>query len=103
MIICIINLFIFFFRAVAYATATAMPDPNRTCSLRHRLRLNLLSKARDGAHILMDTSRIRFHRATIGTPIKGFFHSLFFQLLSQKRNFNDLKVNFFVLNGFNYL
>ena len=44
----------------AYTTATAMWDPNCICDLydsswQHRI-LNLLSKARDGTHILMGTS-----------------------------------------------
>ena len=47
---------------LAYTTATAMPDPSCTCDLCCSLQqcqiLNPLSKARDGARILMDTSRI---------------------------------------------
>ena len=44
---------------LAYATATAMPDPNSICNLRHSLQqcqiLNPLSYARDQTLILMDT------------------------------------------------
>ena len=43
----------------AYTTAAAMPDPRRICklhrSLQQRWILNLLSKARDWTHILLDT------------------------------------------------
>ena len=43
-----------------YTTATATPDPSCICNLHHSLQqhwiLNPLSKARDGTHILMDTS-----------------------------------------------
>ena len=48
---------------LAYATATAMPDPSRVCDLYHSSRqhwiLNPLSEARDRIHILMDTSQLR--------------------------------------------
>ena len=44
---------------LAYATATAMPDPSRTCNLHHSSwccgNLNPLSEARDRTLILMDT------------------------------------------------
>ena len=44
----------------AYATATATPDLSRVCHLHHSSRqrqvLNPLSKARDRAQVLMDTS-----------------------------------------------
>ena len=56
----------------AYTTATAMRDPSRICDLHHSSRqhwiLNPLSKARDWTCILMYTSQIHFHWATIGTP-----------------------------------
>ena len=46
----------------AYTTATAMLYPSNICDLYHSLKqcqiLNPLSKARDRAYILMDTSRI---------------------------------------------
>ena len=45
-----------------YTTATATPDPSCICNLHHSLQqhwiLNPLSKARDGTHILMDTSQV---------------------------------------------
>ena len=54
------------------AYATAMRDPGRGYDLHHcsqqRQILNALSEARDGTHTLTDTSRIRFHCATMGTP-----------------------------------
>ena len=59
---------------VAYATATATPDtsPSRVCHVHHGPWqcgiLNPLSKARDGTCLLMDTSRIGFRWATMGTP-----------------------------------
>ena len=47
---------------VAYATATAMPDPSRVCNLHHSSRqcqiLDPLSKARDRTCILMGASRV---------------------------------------------
>ena len=45
----------------AYAPATAMLDPNHICNLLHSWQhqiLNPLGKARDGTHILMDTSQV---------------------------------------------
>ena len=52
-----------------------MPDPSCVCNLHHSLRqwqiLNPLSEAKDQTHILMDTSRVPFCWATMGTP--GFF------------------------------
>ena len=60
----------------AYPTATAMPDPSRVCDLHHsswqHQILNPQSKARDPTRILIHTSWVRFHCATIGT------HTLFF-------------------------
>ena len=44
------------------AASLCMPQPQQ-----HRIP-NPLSKVRDRTHILMDTSRILFHCATIGTP-----------------------------------
>uniref|UniRef100_A0A8D1DAL5 Uncharacterized protein n=1 Tax=Sus scrofa TaxID=9823 RepID=A0A8D1DAL5_PIG len=55
----------------AYTTATATPDPSRVCDLHYssqqRRILNPLSEARDRTCVLMDTSQIRFHGATMGT------------------------------------
>ena len=61
----------------AYTTAIATPDWSRVFDLhhsswQHRI-LNPLRIARDHTHILMDTSRICFHRATMGTPKIGHF------------------------------
>ena len=57
---------------LAYTTATATWDRSHICELHHSSRQrwihNPLSKARDQTHILMDTSQIRFHCATTGTP-----------------------------------
>ena len=56
----------------AYTTATATPDPSHVFDLHHSSRqwriLNHLSLARDGTHVLKDTSRVHFHGATTGTP-----------------------------------
>ena len=47
---------------LAYATATAMWDLSCICDLHHSSQqqqiLNPLSKATDGTHVLMDTSRV---------------------------------------------
>ena len=55
----------------AYITATAMPDPSHDCDLHHSSRQrqipDLLSKAWDQTHILMDSSQIPFCCATMGT------------------------------------
>ena len=58
--------------AYAIAKATETQDPSHFCDLnqsswQHQI-LAPLSKARDRIHILMDTSRICFHCATMGTP-----------------------------------
>ena len=56
----------------AYTTATAKQDPSLICDLHHsswqHWILNLLSKTRDQACILMDTSRVHYHWPTTGTP-----------------------------------
>ena len=56
----------------AYTTATAIPDPSRIFDLHHSSQehgiLNPLSEARDQTRILMNTSRVHYHRATVGTP-----------------------------------
>ena len=56
----------------AYATATAKRDLSHVGDLHYssgqHLILNPLSKARDQTCIVMDTSSICFHWATMGTP-----------------------------------
>ena len=57
---------------LAYTTATAIPDPKcvQQCWI-----LNPLREARDRTYILMNTSRISFHWATVGTASLCFsFH-----------------------------
>ena len=58
---------------LAHATATAKQDLSRICNLYHRSQqcciLNALSKARDQTHVLMQTSRVRYCWAMMGTPI----------------------------------
>ena len=63
--------------AYTTATATRAPrDPIRVCNLHHgswQHRIpDGLSKARDPTHILMNTSRIRFHCATTVIPTTYF-------------------------------
>ena len=64
----------------AYATAIAMWDPRHICNLHHRSQphwiLNPLNRARGGTHILMDTSPLSYHWATMGTPTYFFLNSL---------------------------
>ena len=59
----------------AYTTATAAPDLSRICDLHHsswqRQIFNPPREARDGTRILMNTSWIRFHCTTTGTPQKA--------------------------------
>ena len=56
---------------LAYTTATATPDLscicNLCCSLRQRLILNPLNKAKDQTCILMDTSQILSHNGNSRT------------------------------------
>ena len=55
----------------AYTTATTMPDLSCICELHHSSRqrwiLNPLFEARDGTHVLTDTSPAHYHGATTGT------------------------------------
>jgi len=57
---------------LAYATATVTRDLSRICDLHHsswQCQIpNLLSKATDQTHILLDTRQIFFCCATTGTP-----------------------------------
>ena len=58
---------------LAYSTATATQDLSHICDLHSRSQQrqipDLLSKARDQTHILMDISRIHFHCGTMGVPL----------------------------------
>ena len=57
---------------LAYATATATWDLSHVCDLHHSSQqcwiLNPLSEVRDRTCVLMNTSRVRYHWATTGTP-----------------------------------
>ena len=59
------------------ACATATLDPSYICNLHHSLQqhwiLNPLRKARDWTFVLVDTSQIHYHWATMGTPTKEDF------------------------------
>ena len=65
----------------AYAMATATPDLSHVFKLHHRswqcCTLNPLSEARDGTHILMDTSWACYFWALKGTPECTILHSTF--------------------------
>ena len=67
---------------LAYTAAIATQDPRHTCDP-HRsswqLRvLNTLSEARDWTRILVDTSRIHFFCATVGSPYLLLYTFLYF-------------------------
>ena len=56
-------------KLLAWATATAMPDPSCICDPRYSLwHVKPLSKVRDQTCILMDTSWVCFSWAATGTP-----------------------------------
>ena len=61
---------------LAYARATAMPDPSLVCNLHHSSRqcqiLNSLSQVRNLTSNLMVPSWICFPHATMGTQKNGF-------------------------------
>ena len=63
--------------AMAYTTATTIPDPSCICHLHHSSLPSQipdpLSKARDRIHILMDTSWIHFSCTTTGTPKESIY------------------------------
>ena len=57
--------------SATYTTAHNSVDPQPT-------------EARDGTHVLMDTSWIHFHYATVGTPKMVILFNLLFLLLFPK-------------------
>ena len=63
----------------AYTTVIAMPDPSHICELQCSSQqcqiLNLLSRAKHTTCLLRDTSQVRSHCATVGTP-KLYSHIL---------------------------
>ena len=63
-----------------YTTATSTPGPSCVCSLHYsswqHWILNTLSEARDWTLVLKDTSRVRYHRAMMGTPLLWFFYRI---------------------------
>ena len=72
----------------AYATTTAKWDPSCICDLHHSSRqcwiLKPLSGAKDRTCVLMDTSQLHYHWATMGTPLPAVwiyhFILLFFNM-----------------------
>ena len=56
----------------AYTIAETTWDLSHVCTLHHSSQqcqiFNPLSKPRDGTHILMDTSQVRYHQAMMRTP-----------------------------------
>ena len=62
---------------LAYATATATPDPSRICNLHHSLWqhwiLNPLREARDRIHMLTDTSQVLNPLSHNGNPLAFLF------------------------------
>ena len=56
----------------AYTTTITTQNPSHICDSHHsswqRWILNPLSKAKDRTHLLMDTSQVRYHWTTTGTP-----------------------------------
>ena len=77
----------------AYTTATATRDPS--CDLHHIPKqcwiLNPLSEGRGGTRVFMDTSRICFCCATMGTPIFAFTIWNFFFLGPHPRHMEVLR------------
>ena len=65
---------------LAYTRATKTQDPSLVCDLHHSSWqcgiLNPLSRARNWTCILMDTSQVCYHWATMGTPNFILFLSL---------------------------
>ena len=53
---------------LAYATATVVPLLSHICDLHHSSRQCWTHGLAKQTCILMDTSQIRFHCATVGTP-----------------------------------
>ena len=72
--------------AVAYTTATTTQDLSHVCDLHHSLHqrqiFNLLSEARDQTRILMDTSRVCYHWATMGASPKSKILNVAFKPLT---------------------
>ena len=67
---------------LAYASATAKPDPNRLCDMHHNSWqcqiLNPLSKDRDWTLVLMDPKWVCYRWATMGTPGYNISSGIFF-------------------------
>ena len=72
-----------------YTTATATWDPGCIQDLHHSSQqhrsLNPLSEARDQTCILMDARRVRYHRATMGTP------AILFHILALSRLLENIE------------
>ena len=70
-----------------FPTATATRDPSRACDLHHSSRqrwiLHPLSEARDRTGVLMDTSWICLHCATMGNSVACFYHMILLHFLGK--------------------
>ena len=79
----------------AYARATATQDLSHICNLNHsswQCQIpDPMNKARDQAHILIDTSQIRFHCAMIGTPNFCFLLLFFSSRLRVRTKNSDIR------------
>ena len=87
---------------LAYARATATPDPSHVCDLHHSSRqrqiLNPLSEPRDQTHNLMVPTQIHFCCATTGIPLSplsnlppGLCIENFFQMLLKSNSYSCFK------------
>ena len=70
---------------LSYSAATATRDVSHLCDLQHtswQCRIhNPVSKARDRTQVFVDTSRVRYHWATTGSPGMCNFSILFYFIL----------------------
>ena len=79
----------------AYAIATATQDPSQVSDLYHSSQQGWIpgppSKARDQTHILMDTSQVHFHWATMRTPKSAYWFKVFKNVNLKNKFYSDVK------------
>ena len=72
---------------LAYATATAVLYPSHVCDLNRTSQqhwiLNPLNKAKDLTCVLMDTSQVHYHWATMGTPQGHKYFQFYYEFPSK--------------------